>query len=822
MALYSQSISNLINGISQQTATQRNETQAELQENAQSRIVEGLSKRPSLDYVATLDATNVYPTNAAIHGVQRDANTAFISAFTNGAVKVWSLAGVAKTVNVPNGVGYLASTNPKEHFKFVTVADYTFIVNTSIVPVMASATSAAKIERTLVYLRQSNYGNTYSVTLKHPDIAYNIKVSLQMPSGSNLTHDAPLRDTVKMADILAYGTSSAYWNGTSSVGFEVTRTDTGAQLSTTQGLKNLSTITNHFTTTLYDSTIDIKPTDGDVLYSVSTADGFGGTAMYSVRDEIQDFTNLPFYSPADAIIKVTGDEGDTFESEGVWKEVVGPGVKLGFDATKMPHALVNNNDGTFTFKQLVWESRISGDEETNPDPTFIGKTINNITFYKNRLGVLSEENVIFTESGKFFNFFKTTGTASLDTDSIDIAASSTQVSTLKHAIAYNEQLLLFSGTNQFVLRSDSGTLTPKTASITSTTTFEHNEAIPPISVGNYVYFVQKKGTFSAMREYYADDDTATNDSVDITSGVSNYIPSNLTSILACPMEDSILVLPQDVIAGEATVPYTVGTNVSPTYGKEIYVYKYFWDANQKVQASWSKWIFDGVQILGGMVIESVLYLIANDLQDCKLYKVDLQNVDDSNLSFSTALDHKTTLSGSYSAGTDKTTFTSPYGERTGLFAVDAVTGIDLTLTNSGATYYAEGSHTSAIFGTKFTTKYQFSPVYVRENVASGGRLAITSGRLQVRTVSLDYENTGFFQVEVSPTDRDLKTYTMNGHIINDSSFTIGDASIVTGTFSVPVQAQNTAYTLTIKSDSYLPMHVVAAEIESFYHRRSAR
>lgn len=829
MALYSQSISNLINGISQQTATQRNETQAELQENAQSRIVEGLSKRPSLDYVATLDATNVYPTNAAIHGVQRDANTAFISAFTNGAVKVWSLAGVAKTVNVPNGVGYLASTNPKEHFKFVTVADYTFIVNTSIVPVMASTTSAAKIERTLVYLRQSNYGNTYSITLKHPDIAYDIKVSLQMPSGSNIPHDAPLRDTVKMADILAYGTSSAYWNGTSSVGFEVTRTDTGAQLSTTQGLKNLSTITNHFTTTLYDSTIDIKPTDGDVLYSVSTADGFGGTAMYSVRDEIQDFTNLPFYSPADAIIKVTGDEGDTlsdyyvkFESEGIWKEVVGPGVKLGFDATKMPHALVNNNDDTFTFKQLVWESRISGDEETNPDPTFIGKTINNITFYKNRLGVLSEENVIFTESGKFFNFFKTTGTASLDTDSIDIAASSTQVSTLKHAIAYNEQLLLFSGTNQFVLRSDSGTLTPKTASITSTTTFEHNEAIPPISVGNYVYFVQKKGTFSAMREYYADDDTATNDSVDITSGVSNYIPSNLTSILACPMEDSILVLPQDVIAGEATVPYIVGTNVSPTYGKEIYVYKYFWDANQKVQASWSKWIFDGVQILGGMVIESVLYLIANDLQDCKLYKIDLQNVDDSNLSFSTALDHKITLSGSYSTGTNKTTFTSPYGERTGLFAVDAITGIDLTLTNSGATYYAEGSHTSAIFGTKFTTKYQFSPVYVRENVASGGRLAITSGRLQVRTVSLDYENTGFFQVEVSPTDRDLKTYTMNGHIINNSSFTIGDASIVTGTFSVPVQAQNTAYTLTIKSDSYLPMHVVAAEIESFYHRRSAR
>ena len=49
MALISQSIPNLINGISQQTATQRNITQSELQENAQSRLVEGLTKRPPLE-----------------------------------------------------------------------------------------------------------------------------------------------------------------------------------------------------------------------------------------------------------------------------------------------------------------------------------------------------------------------------------------------------------------------------------------------------------------------------------------------------------------------------------------------------------------------------------------------------------------------------------------------------------------------------------------------------------------------------------------------------------------------------------------------------
>ena len=47
-------------------------------------------------------------------------------------------------------------------------------------------------------------------------------------------------------------------------------------------------------------------------------------------------------------------------------------------------------------------------------------------------------------------------------------------------------------------------------------------------------------------------------------------------------------------------------------------------------------------------------------------------------------------------------------------------------------------------------------------------------------------------------------------------------AIVSGTFNVPVQAENTQHTVTVETDSYLPMHVVAAEIESFYHRRSRR
>ena len=57
----------------------------------------------------------------------------------------------------------------------------------------------------------------------------------------------------------------------------------------------------------------------------------------------------------------------------------------------MPHALVREADGTFTLKRLEWDNRESGDDDSNPYPTFIDNTISDIFFYRNRLGFISDE-----------------------------------------------------------------------------------------------------------------------------------------------------------------------------------------------------------------------------------------------------------------------------------------------------------------------------------------------------------------------------------------------------------------------------------------------
>ena len=48
-------------------------------------------------------------------------------------------------------------------------------------------------------------------------------------------------------------------------------------------------------------------------------------------------------------------------------------------------------------------------------------------FHRNRLGFLSDENVIMTRNGEFFEFFNQTVTDSLDTDIIDINVSHSKV-----------------------------------------------------------------------------------------------------------------------------------------------------------------------------------------------------------------------------------------------------------------------------------------------------------------------------------------------------------------------------------------------------------
>lgn len=810
MSVISQSIPNFINGMSQQTPTQRNVTQGADQLNMQSNLIEGLTKRPSLEFVADLGPS--FSSNTLVHPIKRDESREYAVAIQSGDIKVFGLDGTEYPVSYPDGTSYLNVTNPRNEIKLVNVADYTFIANTNTTIAADSSTTADKVKEFLVYCNTSNYGREYVVEIGHTDFANTIQFKFQMPTGNDASTDSAFRDTDKIIDILLYGTSSTHYNAAANgIGYEVMETNTNTVLSTSAGLTSYTPVSSRFSFEKYKSTIYGTLVDQTKDFSVETSDGQGNKAMYAIISKVQDFSKLPYYAKEGMIIEITGDEGDTltnyfieFKGNGVWEEVIAPSTSVGLDNSTMPHALINNNDGTFTFRQIDWSDRNAGSEETNPNPTFVGLTVNNLTFYKNRLGILSGENLILTGNGDFFNFFATTVTQTLDTDPIDIAASGTNVNTLRHAISFNQTLLLFSDTDQFVLESSGDSPTPTSAVLNKTSAFDVEPNSTPVSAGKFVYFTQSRGNNTAVREYYADNDTLTNDSLNISIAVENLIPKNVFKTLANSTEDTLMFMSSE----------------TPDY---LYIYKYFFDNNAKVQSAWSKWQFNNLTMLGGLSDESVSYFIANDIDArAKLFSIDLRNIEETNLDFSVSLDHKARLtSGSYNSTTDKTTFTVPYNYKSDLYVVDAVTGVQCEIASYSLTdLVIEGNHTSIIIGCKFDSSYKLSPQFVREQGANGSTISITSGRYQLRTISFDYEDTNYFTVEVDSVNRGTSTYEFSGNVIGVSS--IETPNLTSGSFLVPIQSENTAVDITVKSDSYLPLKLTSAEVEGFYHRRSAR
>lgn len=776
MSLISSSIPNLVNGVSQQPYTLRLSSQAEAQENGYSTVAKGLKKRPPTRHIAKL-TTNTLD-NAYLHTINRDSNERYVVAMLNGNLMVWDINGNAKTVSFPNGKAYLTTATPNMSMRTITVADYTFIVNKEVQVKASTTLTTTRNPEALVQVKAGNYGKTYSININGSQVA-----SFTTRDGSDKSHVVDL-DTDTIASNLQSGITAA--------GFTVVR---------------------------YGSVLHIK-SQSSADFTIQAFDGYNNAGMVALKGAVQRFSDLPSNAGADGFtIEVTGDSNSGFDNywvkfsrttadTGVWKETVEPGISVGLDASTMPHGLIRNSDGTFTFKQLGWKQRVAGDLNSAPDPSFVGRKLQDVFFYRNRLGLLSDDSVIFSEAGEFFNFYNPTSTALLDSAPIDASVSHTKVSTLVHAVPFAKQLLLFSEQTQFVVESGD-LLTPKTISIKQTTEFECNTTAKPIGVGNTVYFAVPRGEYSGVREFFVDSNTGANDATDVTAHVPTYIPSNITRIVAGLNEDIV-------------VCYT------PEEPQSLFVYKFYWNENRKLQSSWSKWVFNGDRILNIDFIESTLYMVIQRADGTYIESLKVANIQnpDQYEPYIIHLDRKAVVVMGNSDGV-KTYMNLPYplGSQV-LYAVAADTngtlsGSLMTIKSDAGGYYIDGAWAGAkmVVGRTYSFKYQLSTVVIKKQQGDA-QVADTTGRLQLRSMSFNYADTGSFKVTVKNEGRTSYNYEFTSQTLGDVSATLGATYMKTGRFKFPVMGKSDRVTIEVTSDSPKPVSLLNAEWEGYYVRRS--
>jgi hypothetical protein len=801
MPFVSSTIPNLINGVSQQPAALRLASQAEAVVNCMPSPVEGLKKRPAFNHLKRLFTGTAGSGRPFFTVVDRDGANRWGILLQDQAIKVFDLDGTLRTVNTPNGVGYLDVTGePSKQLRVASIADYTFIVNREKVPAIltgAGDKSPTWGTKSMVFVKAAQYNTTYSITVNSTTATYTTPV---VGSGQ------PTTPTI--ATNLRNSLSSALGGG--------------------------------WTVTVDDYIINIQKDDGGD-YTLKASDGYDGQSIRPVKGVVSSLTDLPTIATHGFIVKVQGNTATefddwylTFEANsgsgfgpGVWKETVAPNIDYKLDPSTMPHVLVRESNGTFTFKQFTWAPRAAGDVNSAPNPSFVGSAINNITVFRNRLVLLSDENVIMSAADEFERFFPETVQTVLDSDPIDLTCGGNQVNILLAAVPFASTLLLFSRHGQF--RMDSGSLTvqpltPKSANITAMTTFELYDGVDPVAAGRTIFFPIPRGEYSGLREYFLPDTTSPVPASDeVTSAVPRFIPSDVAQMTATVSEEAVAL-------------------VAKSQPNRVYLYKFFFQGDQKLQSAWSYWEVSGAKsILGLQFVDSDLFCVVEYADGVYLEKVIArpENVD-SGTEFELLVDRKATEASctvalTNPAGLDlQSTITLPYPRNT--TAQMVVVGRQFTgntiapgqvifpISQTSNTITVRGDLTASKFfvGELYDMRYEFSTPYLKEQPQGGGIAVIGGPRLQMRTWTLIHDQAAHFEVWVTPRGRETKKHPYNGLVMGDQGAKLGEVSQLVGKFRVPVMTQNIDTKIEIRSSSPLPCRIQSAEWEGLYYSRTER
>lgn len=763
--LYSQQIKNLVSGISQQPPILRLPEQLAEQVNGLSTEAGGLQKRPPTVFLANLSDKIEAKHAPLIHFVNRDEHERYIMYFYADTLAIFGLDGSRKTLRINDDADYLKTDNPRRDLRVITIADHTFILNRRITVRMTSRLSPHSFsgQGALVHVRQGQYGRTYCIWDGSKLIA-----SHETPDGSDKSHTR-LIDTHYIAEQLAGKARAA--------GYTVDVGNTWLRI--------------HGVTT------------------VATQDGFNNQALIGTTGNIQKFSLLPENAPDGYVVKVAGDPkggaGSYYvaysSADGLWKECAVPDSPMELDPATMPHALVRNGDGSFTFCRKEWGMREAGDDDSNPPPSFVGNTLSDIFFYRNRLGFLSGENIILSESAEYFNFWMTTANDILDTDCIDVPTTTTRINILNYAVPFNQSLYCFSDSTQFMLSSDT-VLSPKNCALVEVTGFSASPDCRPVTAGKNLYFPTERAQFTSIKEYYSVQQVSEEKNAqDITSHVASYIPNGVYQMVVSTNEGLMLFL-------------TEGDKNS------IYVYKYLFLNEQRVQASWSRWDMGG-SIYGAFFISSTLYVLLNRDDKHVLEKMDF-TADTRDFPreepYRVYLDSKKRARhGVYNPTYNYTEYDlrQEYGRSsladTPAFAYVLQDGkyehIPQRSLVDGYKLRIDGDRTGepVILGVPYRFHIKLSPLYIRQEDAKGGVKVHTNGRLQIRSIEMNYADTGAFVATVHSHSHTY-TYTYTNKEIGRMVF--GSVQFDTGTFRIPVQSENTACDICITSDLPMPVALI--------------
>ena len=576
--------------------------------------------------------------------------------------------------------------------------------------------------------------------------------------------------------------------------------------------------------------------------SITVRGGVAGDAMYAFTDAVQNVSKLPAFCKNGYIVKVSNtenageddyyvkfiaDNGDI--GSGIWDETVQPGIVAGFDYDTMPHALVNNLDGTFTFTTLdptnepdnYWEDRQAGDETTNPLPTFVDKNISQLFFYRNRLGLVADEQLVLSQPASYFNFFVNSALTVSDSDPIDLATSDIRPAIINHALPVQKGVLFFSESAQFMLFTDSEQFGPKTAQIRKLSSYECSRDIPPVDLGTSIMFVSNSSSYAKAFELVLGNEYDAPKVVEQTRVVPEFIPNDVNDV---------------AISTQAGI-----VSYNKAGDPNLYQYKYFSSGDRREQSSWYTWGLTG-NVAHSLFSSGNFYAVTLQGSQYILSRHELITESTSNRSytigsgdpaspltisrkFEATLDNMfVPAAGDISVTGGNTTVTLPYTIQDGgdnlalvvlsgtdagyVISPDSVSGADATFNNIDLT------GVNVAIGYKYTTEIQLPTYYY---AIERGAYDIDAD-LRISRFNFELGVSGPLEFHLSADQTTSHIQYESGMITDLSSYNTIPSKL-SKSVSVPIYKKNDKYTLTIKIPDPFTATIVSASWDGRYDNR---
>ena len=571
--------------------------------------------------------------------------------------------------------------------------------------------------------------------------------------------------------------------------------------------------------------------------------------MNVITDSINTVEDLPQECKHGYVVKVKNsdnDEDDYYlkffgtnnrDGPGVWEECPEPGRKVEFDKETMPIQIVRLQDdgsGTITgtanaiyFKvgYPEWDNCLVGSwDSTNltgtvPEPSFVGKKISKMVFYRNRLCMLSDENIVMSVPGSFFDFWARTAMVFSNTDPIDISCSSTYPAVIYDAVQNNSGLVLFTPNQQFLLTTDSDILNPTTVKINALSTYNYNFKTNPINLGTTIGFLDNAGKYTRFFEMVNVRREGDPQLVEQSKVVNKLFTDDL-NLISNSRENGVIFFSEKNLA-------------------TIYGFRYFNDSEKRMQQAWFTWELQG-NVQYHCVLDDSVYAVIREGSKDVLQRFDIQTESDSrtvtddfdtadtedDITYRVHLDNsKVIASGSlsYSTTTKKTSFTKPDGFNSStkqLAVYIHTTGNEVgrysTAAVNGSNIEVDGDWTgqALVVGYLFDMEVEFPTIHVTRQQGDAYR-SDTRGSLVVHRVKLSLGDAGLYETLLERQGKNDYTEIYEpvyANLYNANQVPIQSESIRT----VPVYDRNTNTVLKLKSTHPSPATLQSMTWEGDY------